>query len=41
MKRFRLVSLILTVLVSACGTTELKGESGKKDLVVTIYKSPT
>ncbi len=41
MKRFLLVSLILTVLVSACGTTELPGESRKKDLVVTIYKSPT
>ena len=41
MKRFLLFSLILAILVSACKTAELPGESSKKDLVVTIYKSPT
>ena len=41
MKRFLLVSLIITVLVSACGTAALPGEGGTEELVVTIYKSPT
>ena len=41
MKRFLLVSLFITVLISACGTAALPDGGGKEELVVTIYKLPT
>ena len=41
MKRFLIVSFLITVLVSACGAAALPGEGVKDDLVVTIYKLPT
>jgi hypothetical protein len=41
MKRFLFVSLLITVLVSACGSAVLQGEGVQQDQVVTIYKLPT
>lgn len=41
MKRFLIVSLLITVLVSACGAAAPQGEGVQQDQVVTIYKLPT
>jgi ABC-type Fe3+-hydroxamate transport system substrate-binding protein len=41
MKRFFIVSLLITVLLSACGTTGLQADNVQEDQVVTIYKLPT
>ena len=41
MKRFLVVSLLIAVLLSACGTAAMQGEGVQEDLLVTIYKLPT
>ncbi len=41
MKRFLVVSLLIAVLLSACGAAAMQGEDVQEDLLVTIYKSPT
>lgn len=41
MKRFLVVSFLIAVLLSACGTAALQGEGVQEDLLVTIYKLPT
>jgi hypothetical protein len=41
MKRFLIVSLLITVLVSACRAAAPQGEGVQQDQVVTIYKLPT
>ena len=41
MKRFLIASLLITVLVSACGSAAPQGEGVQQDQVVTIHKLPT
>jgi len=41
MKRFLIVSLLITVLVSACGAAALQGEEQEEEKTITVYKLPT
>ena len=41
MKRFLMVSLLVTVLVSACGGAAPQGEGPEEEKTITVYKLPT
>lgn len=41
MKRFLIASLLITVLVSACGAAAVQGEGTEEEHIITVYKLPT
>ena len=41
MKRFLIVSLLITVLASACGAAPSQGEGPEEEKIITVYKLPT
>jgi len=41
MKRFLIVSLLITVLVSACGAAASQGDEAQNEKIITVYKLPT
>lgn len=41
MKRFLIASLLIAVLVSACGAGAVQGEGPEEEQIITVYKLPT